>query len=105
MNEHSDPISFLIDFAWANGADKFTVNNAKDEVKKLRQRIADLNQELVNLDLEYDIVGWARINDRGDIYDPRLIHNPHIEESTLIPLYIHETEYKNKREKLSKQTI
>ena len=37
MNEHSDPISFLIEFAWANGADRFVVNNAKDQLKKIKE--------------------------------------------------------------------
>ena len=37
MNEHSDPIEFLIEFAWANGADRFVVNNAKDELQKLKE--------------------------------------------------------------------
>lgn len=33
---HSNPIEFVIDFAWACGCDKFTINNAKDELKKLQ---------------------------------------------------------------------
>ena len=44
MNEHSDPISFLIDFAWANGADRFVVNNAKDQLKKLQEDSSDSNR-------------------------------------------------------------
>lgn len=35
-NKHSNPIEFVIDFAWACGCDKFTINNAKDELKKLQ---------------------------------------------------------------------
>lgn len=44
MNEHSNPIEFLIDFAWANGADRFVVNNAKDELKKLKEDSQDSNR-------------------------------------------------------------
>jgi hypothetical protein len=44
MSEHSDPISFLIDFAWANGADRFVVNNAKDKLKKLQEDSSDSNR-------------------------------------------------------------
>jgi hypothetical protein len=30
MQQHSNPIDFLIEFAWANGADRFVVNNGGD---------------------------------------------------------------------------
>jgi hypothetical protein len=59
MNEHSNPIEFLIDFAWANGADRFTVNNAKDQLKKLIEDSTDSNRwyscekELSQLRQEY----------------------------------------------------
>ena len=46
MNEHSNPIEFLIDFAWANGADRFVVNNAKDQLKKLQEDSSDSNRWL-----------------------------------------------------------
>jgi hypothetical protein len=46
MNENSDPIEFLIEFAWANGADRFVVNNAKDELKKLKEQSLDTNRWL-----------------------------------------------------------
>ena len=35
MDKFSDPLETLIDFAWASGADRFWVNNAKDELKRL----------------------------------------------------------------------
>jgi hypothetical protein len=92
MNEHADPISFLIDFAWANGADRFVVNNAKDELNKLREKI---------LDLEYKVIGYARINNRGDIYDLRVVHNPYIDETRCIAVYSNQKEFKEKYGKLS----
>lgn len=38
MNKNSNPIEFAIEFAWANGCDLFTINNAKDELKKLKNQ-------------------------------------------------------------------
>lgn len=90
MNQHSDPIQFLIDFAWAAGADRFVVNNAKDELKRLKQNN------------EFNVVGWARINSRGDLYDPRLVFNPYINESTILPLYSNTKEFCEKYGQLSK---
>lgn len=90
INKVSNPIEFLIDFAWASGADQFTVNNAKDELKKMRQQLTDLQ----NND-SYANVAWARINDRGDLYDPRLQLNPFVDEKTIVPLYANKEELKN----------
>jgi hypothetical protein len=42
--KHSDPLDTIIDFAWSAGADIFWVNNAKDELKKLRQKLHDLEK-------------------------------------------------------------
>lgn len=41
MEKISNPIDSIIDFAWAAGADRFWVNNAKDELKKLKQKIKE----------------------------------------------------------------
>jgi len=38
MNKNSDPLEAIIDFAWSAGADLFFVQNAKDELKKLREK-------------------------------------------------------------------
>lgn len=48
MNENSHPIDFVIEFAWANGCDRFIINNAKDELKKLRQK--EMSLEVFNAD-------------------------------------------------------
>lgn len=101
MNEHSDPIEFLIDFAWANGADRFVVNNAKDQLKKLQEDVSDsqrwfsCEKELTQLRQAYnkllDIfnypVAYGRINDRNDLYDLRLGNNPHNDQDKVVPLY------------------
>jgi hypothetical protein len=40
MNDKlSNPLDTIIDFAWASGADRFWVNNAKDELKNLRKKL------------------------------------------------------------------
>jgi hypothetical protein len=38
MNQNSDPLESIIDFAWSAGAELFFVQNAKDELKKLRDK-------------------------------------------------------------------
>lgn len=37
---------------------------------------------------EYKIIGWARINDRKDLFDLRLQDNPYIDKKLKIPIYI-----------------
>lgn len=41
MNKNSNPLESIIDFAWAAGADRFWVNNAKDELKRLREKLEE----------------------------------------------------------------
>jgi hypothetical protein len=38
MDKNSDPLESIIDFAWASGADLFFVQNAKDELKRLKEK-------------------------------------------------------------------
>lgn len=46
MQEHANPIEFLIEFAWANGADRSVVNNAKDELNRLKEKDSDTERWL-----------------------------------------------------------
>jgi hypothetical protein len=101
MSEHSNPIDFLIEFAWANGADRFVVNNAKDELKKIREDSEDsrrwlsCEKELSDLKQEYNKlleifnhpVAYGKVNDRNDLYDLRLMDNPHDKDEKVVPLY------------------
>jgi hypothetical protein len=103
MNKNANPLDHIIqccEDATNTGKwklTKFDILNARDELKKLRQKLADSYQELFNCNqdfieeinkvLNYEVVGWARINDRGDIYDLRMCHNPYVDEKTVIPLY------------------
>lgn len=46
MNDRNEnPLDTIIDFAWAAGADRFWVNNAKDELKKLKQKLQKYENE------------------------------------------------------------
>lgn len=42
MDKNSDPLESIIDFAWASGADLFFVQNAKDELKRLKEKHKEL---------------------------------------------------------------
>jgi hypothetical protein len=74
INKHSNPIEAIIDFAWAAGADRFWVNNAKDELKKLKS-VVDTP------------VAYAKTNNLGDLYDLRLQNNPYDDQNSVVPLY------------------
>ena len=89
LQQTSNPLETIIDFAWSAGADKFWVNNAKDELKKLREEVDNLRMALDKP------VAWARINKRGDLYDPRLCLNPYINTQEIVPLYAYRKGYNN----------
>lgn len=86
---NANPLETIIDFAWSAGADKFWVNNAKDELKKLREEVDNFRSQLDKP------VAWARINKRGDLYDPRLCLNPYINTQEIVPLYAYRKGYSN----------
>jgi hypothetical protein len=109
MNKNADPLESIIDFAWASGADMFWVNNAKDELKKLREKnkewaaevyranefaveqtnqYLEISQQMQELkDSLESPVAWARINDCGDLFDLRTKNNPYVDQNTVVPLY------------------
>ena len=89
MNENATPLDAIIDFALKSGASLFFVNNAKDELKRLREEVDNLHKQLDKP------VAWARINKRGDLYDPRLCLNPYINTQEVVPLYAYRKGYKN----------
>jgi hypothetical protein len=104
MNEHSNPIEFLIEFAWASGADLFVVNNAKNELNKLKQdnnRWLSCEREALKLKTENQKlqaifnypVAYGLINDRNDLYDLRLMNNPYHKDENVIPLYSNREEF------------
>lgn len=83
MNHHAHPLDSLIDFAWSAGADRFWINNAKDELKQLRSKVEEINRLLSAM----VPVAWAKINDSGDLYDLRLQNNPYYDQTKIVPLY------------------
>jgi hypothetical protein len=107
MTKHSSPIEFLIEFAWANGADRFVVNNAKDELNKLKvnadnkSRWMSCEKDLFKLREEYNKllsvfkypVAYGLINERHDLYDLRIMNNPHNADEKVVPLYSNRDEF------------
>jgi hypothetical protein len=53
MDKVADPLDAIIDFAWAAGADRFWVNNAKDELKRLKSKIKENTNKQENTDGEH----------------------------------------------------
>lgn len=125
MNEHSDPLDYLIqccEIAIETGKwrlNKFTVSNAKDELKRLRESKRDLSRdafeanknsvedsnrwlscerELVKLKEKIKTifsqpVAYGLINDRYDIYDLRISNNPYNNQENVVPLYSNKPEF------------
>ncbi len=109
MEKHANPLESIIDFAWASGADLFFVQNAKDELKKLKDKnkewaietfkantfAIEQTNEYLKISKQMQVlkdslespVAWATINDRGDLFDLRLQNNPYIDQNTVVPLY------------------
>ena len=125
MNEHSDPLDYLIqccETAIKTGKwklDIFTVSNAKDELKKLRQSKSDMSYDAFQanknsvednnrwLSCESELcklkekikaifshpVAYGLINERHDLYNLSLYHNPYEDPNKLIPLYSNKEEF------------
>lgn len=92
MNKNSNPLDYIISCC-ENGLipSKFDIHNAKDELKRLREQANN-----------FQIVAWTRMNSKGDLYDPRFYHNPHVDQTTVLPLYSNKKEFQEKYGKLSK---
>lgn len=69
-------IDKIIDFAWASGADVDFVNEAKKELKNIREKIDN-----------FKVVAWAKTNNFGDLYDLRLFFNPYDNKTGKVELY------------------
>ena len=118
MNHNSDPLDYLIELcetAVNTGKWKltqFTILNAKDELRKLRETKKDLANEAfkankfavdeMNRNLDYKNVAWAFINNHGDLYNLTLHYNRFANKDALIPLYCNQKEFQEKYGNLSK---
>lgn len=117
MNEVANPLDYILKCSEQGLVPKlFTVQNAKDELKKLREEINNLKQktsewvgevyranefavEQTNAHIDSvnrlqklkdslaHPVAYAKINERGDLYDLRLQNNPYDNQDKVIPLY------------------
>lgn len=128
MNKNSNPLDYLIqccETAIATGhwnLDKFTVLNAKDELKRLKEIKKDMAKDtfLANqaesestgrwLSCEKELsklkekihaifskpVAYGLINERHDLYGLTLTYNPYEDSKKLIPLYSNKEEFLDK---------
>lgn len=81
MDKVANPLDSIIDFAWASGADLFFVNNAKDELKRLKQELDSLRESIDQP------VAYAKMTDDGWLYDLNISNNPYYDQTKVIPLY------------------
>lgn len=77
MDKNAHPLDYIINCCEQGLVPStFDILNAKDELKKLRDQLNS-----------FRVIGWARINNYGDLYDPRFYHNPYLDPETVIPIY------------------
>jgi len=80
MNENSHPLDFILEYCDKfTNVNKFILSNAKDELKKLREKD--------HLPYNLTQIGCARVNKFGDYYDLRLQCNPYVDETIMTPIY------------------
>lgn len=95
MDKYAKPLDYLIQCCektitdGKSNLDKFVIENAKDELKRLRHQV----KELLRDQEKYKIVAWAKINERGDLFDLRQQYNEYSNIQT-ISLYLNEDEIK-----------
>jgi hypothetical protein len=83
MNEYSDPLDYILNCAEQGIVPKlFTIQNAKDELKKLRQKLES-----------FKVVAYGRINTRHDLYGLSINYNPYLDQDTVVPLYSNREEF------------
>lgn len=74
IDQNANPIEYLIKCVEEhNILPEFVINNAKDELKRLKK--------------EKSPAAWGRVNRQGDLYDLRLQNNPYQDQSVVVPLY------------------
>jgi hypothetical protein len=88
MNENSNPLDYILKCSEQGVVPKlFTVQNAKDELKRLREQLENYRN--------FFPVAWGKTNDRGDLYDLRTQDNPYTSDEICVPLYSNRVEFKD----------
>ena len=88
MNEYSDPLDYILRcFEHGLTPKLFTIRNAKDELKRLREELDNYRR--------MKPVAWGRTNDQGDLFDLRTQDNPFIPDNISVPLYSNKVEFKD----------
>jgi hypothetical protein len=88
MNENSNPLDYILKCSEQGLVPKlFTLQNAKDELKRLRQELESYRNMAP--------VAWGKINSRGDLYDLRTQDNRYISDDICVPLYSNKAEFKD----------
>ena len=83
MNEYSDPLDYILRCAEQGIVPKlFTVENAKDELKRLRQKLNS-----------FKVIAYGRTNNRHDLYGLSINYNPYLNQETVVPLYSNKEEF------------
>lgn len=86
INKLTNPLDYILNCCEQGLIpNKFDILNAKDELRKLKEK---------NNDLPYSIMAYARINKYGDLYDLRTMNNPYVDQKTVLPLYSNREEFK-----------
>lgn len=89
MNEYANPLDYILNCTEQGVVPKlFTIQNAKDELQELRNELSSLKASFSSPQ------AWARLNDRGDIYNPSVVYNPYLDQNTVLPLYCNMDEFK-----------
>jgi hypothetical protein len=63
---------------------------AKNPKTEESQLVLNLIEEVENLKKQlekFKVVAYAKVNDRGDLYDLRLQNNPYVDQNKIIHLY------------------
>ena len=88
MNEHANPLDYILRCTSQGLVPKlFSVENAKDELKRLRAE----NEQLKRC-FQYP-VAYGMTNDRFDLYNLRIQNNPFDDQTKIVPLYSNNEEF------------
>lgn len=82
MNKNANPLDYILRCCEQGLVPtSFDINNAKDELLKLRQENLELKKVF-----DYP-VAYGMTNHRFDLYDLRTQNNPFNDQSKVVPLY------------------